>query len=117
MAFSWILWQFSTGCIYFIIMTTKDTIRKKLKEIRDPELDVNIVDLGLVYDTKFVNGLAIVTMTLTTPGCPLSSVFETMIKTKLKKIDGVKKVKIDLVFNPSWSPSKINPETRAALGL
>lgn len=98
-------------------MTTKDTIREKLKEIRDPELDVNIVDLGLVYDTKFVNGLAIVTMTLTTPGCPLSLAFEVMIKSKLKKIKAVKKVKINLVFDPPWSPSKINPETRAALGL
>lgn len=96
---------------------TVAVIRKRLGEIVDPELGVDIVDLGLIYRLRFLNGLASVTMTLTTPGCPLSQVFEAMIKSKLKKIKGVKKVKINLVFDPPWDPSKINPETRAALGF
>lgn len=96
---------------------TERAIRKKLAEIEDPELEVNIVELGLIYKVKFIDGLASVTMTLTTPGCPLSSAFERMIRNKLKKIEEIKRVKINLVFDPPWDPSKIDPETRAALGF
>ncbi len=92
-------------------------ILEQLKFVMDPELHVNIVDLGLIYGIKEKAGLVEITMTLTTPGCPLTPVFAILIKKKLKKIAGVKEVKINLTFDPPWDPSKIFPETRTALGL
>ena len=88
-----------------------------LREVMDPELHVNIVDLGLIYGIKEKAGLVEITMTLTTPGCPLTAVFAILIKKKLKKVAGVKEVKINLTFDPPWDPSIISLETRVALGL
>lgn len=96
-------------------MTNK--FRQVLKNVIDPELHVNIVDLGLIYSVEENDGLVEVTMTLTTPGCPLSPVFEAWITDELKKVKGVKKVRVDLTFEPPWDPSKMSAETRSALGF
>ncbi len=100
-------------------MVTKEQVIEALKTIIDPELMINIVDLGLIYgvaidqDSKTVT----VTMTLTTPGCPLSMVFEEWIPEAIKKIDGVEKVMLDLVWEPAWDPEKISDDMKEELGI
>lgn len=100
-------------------MVSKDAITAQLKEIIDPELHLNIVDLGLIYEFDINNdtGLVIVTMTLTTPGCPLSFVFEEWIPDAVKKVEGVNEVKINLVWEPPWDPDKISDDAKEELGM
>jgi metal-sulfur cluster biosynthetic enzyme len=92
-------------------------IEKALREVVDPELGINIVDLGIIYKIEFEKGIVKILMTLTSPGCPLAFVFEDLIITELKKIEGVKKVEITLTFDPPWSPEKLNAKTRLKLGI
>ncbi|CAN5136828.1 hypothetical protein BH09PAT1_BH09PAT1_3460 [soil metagenome] len=100
-------------------MITKEAIEKELKEIIDPELHINIVDLGLIYGIKIdpEKGLVDITMTLTTPGCPLSYVFREWIPEAVKKVSGVKDVTIDLVWDPPWDPDKISDDQKEELGI
>jgi metal-sulfur cluster biosynthetic enzyme len=100
-------------------MITKDTIYTQLRQIIDPELHLNIVDLGLIYEIVITeeSGLVEITMTLTTPGCPLSFVFEEWIPDAVKKIEGVKDVKINLVWEPPWDPDKISDDAKEELGM
>lgn len=92
-------------------------IIKKLKLVLDPELGVSIHDLGLVYSTAFSKeGIATVTMTLTTIGCPLFPTIQKDIEDRLMEIDGIEEVKIDLVFDPPWTPDKMNEEAKIRLG-
>lgn len=100
-------------------MITNERVFLELKTVIDPELNINIVDLGLVYDV-FIDqekGKVEVTMTLTTPGCPLSMVFEEWIPEAVKKIDGVKEVSINLVWEPPWDPEKMSDDMKEQLGL
>lgn len=100
-------------------MITKEQVLEQLKTIIDPEININIVDLGLIYDveTHDKQGLVTITMTLTTPGCPLSFVFEEWIPEAVKKVDGVKTVKINLVWEPPWDPDKISDEAKEEMGI
>lgn len=100
-------------------MITKELITAQLKEIIDPELNINIVDLGLIYDLTIdqEKGDVMVTMTLTSPGCPLSIVFEEWIPEAVKKVEGVKNVRINLVWEPSWDPDKISDDTKELMGI
>ncbi len=101
-------------------MITKESIIEELKKVIDPELNINIVDLGLIYDV-IINqnsGSVEVTMTLTTPGCPLSMVFEEGIPEAVKKASSdVKDVKINLVWEPPWNPDKISDDTKEEMGI
>lgn len=100
-------------------MLTKGQVLKKLKTVIDPELNVNIVDLGLIYNVfinqknKEIN----IKMTLTSPGCPLSFFFEQEVKDVVSKIKGVKDVKIELVWEPIWEPDKMSEEAKEQLGI
>ncbi len=100
-------------------MITKELVLEYLKEVIDPELNINIVDLGLVYDTIIdeKKGSVEVVMTLTSPGCPLSIVFEEWVPEAVKKIEGVKNVKINLVWEPAWNPDKMSDDTKESLGI
>ncbi len=98
-------------------MTTKDDVIKVLKKISDPEIPINIVDLGLIYDVKVEKGVAKIKMTLTTPGCPLADVLEKRVKEALTKLPGIKNIKINLVWDPPWSPTRMSKEAKAKLGL
>jgi len=100
----------------------KKELREKvmfaLRQVPDPELHVNIVDLGLVYGFDLdKNGLLTITMTLTTPGCPLTPVFEAMIRNRLRVIREIRDIKINLTFDPPWDASRMTPATRAAIGF
>lgn len=100
-------------------MITKESVYEQLKTVIDPELHMNIVDLGLIYglDIDDDAGSVTVTMTLTTPGCPLSFVFEELVPEAVKRVEGVKDVKIDLVWEPAWDPDKISDDAKEELGI
>jgi len=96
----------------------KKTILNKLIEVMDPELNISIVDLGLVYDTKITKNKVKIVMTLTTIGCPLFSLIETQIRDKIREL-GVKDedISLDLTFDPPWSMEKMSKKAKAMLGI
>ncbi|HUC39604.1 MAG TPA: metal-sulfur cluster assembly factor [Gemmatimonadales bacterium] len=100
-------------------LLSADTIRQALRQVKDPELDMNIVDLGLVYDVEIDDGggLVRITMTLTSPGCPAGPMITNDIYKVVRAIDGVKDVDIDIVWEPYWTPDRIDPKIRAMLGF
>lgn len=100
-------------------MITKEQVLEELKKVIDPELNINIVDLGLIYDVDInkASNDVLITMTLTSPGCPLSIVFEEWIPEAVKKVEGVKNVKINLVWEPAWDPDKISDDVKEQLGI
>ena len=93
-------------------------IKDKLTEVMDPELNISIVDLGLVYEVKLIKNKLKITMTLTTIGCPLFSLIETQIKDKIKEL-GLKDedISLELTFDPPWSMEKMSKKGRAILGI
>lgn len=98
-------------------MISQEQIIDKLRECLDPELGVNIVDLGLVYGVNIEGNRVNVLMTLTTPGCPLDSYFTRDITTKLKALKGVSDVSVELTFEPPWNPSKMSDQSKDFLGF
>ena len=96
----------------------KKLIIGKLTEVMDPELNISIVDLGLVYDTKITKNKVKIIMTLTTIGCPLFSLIETQVRDKIKEL-GVKDedISLDLTFDPPWSMEKMSKKGKAMLGI
>lgn len=94
-----------------------DTVRQALRQVKDPELDMNIVDLGLVYDVEVDDGLVRINMTLTSPGCPAGPMITNDIYKAVRAIDGVKDVDIDIVWEPYWTPDRIDPKIRAMMGF
>lgn len=99
----------------------EEMVWKQLKTVRDPEIPVNIVDLGLVYavSAKDVSdGKRIeVRMTLTAPGCPMAGAIQTEVERKLAAIPGVRAVKVEIVFDPPWDKSKMSEAARLHLGF
>ncbi len=96
---------------------SKEAVLNALRTVYDPEIPFNVVDLGLVYDVKVDDGNVRVKMTMTFPGCPLASMIVMQAEEAIKKIDGVKDVKVELVWDPPWTPDRISPELREELGL
>ena len=98
-------------------MVSHEEIIEKLRTCLDPELGINIVDLGLIYGINIENSRVNVLMTLTTPGCPLDSYFTKDITDKLKGLKGVKDVAVEFTFEPNWNPAKMSEEARDVLGF
>lgn len=96
---------------------TEEQAREALKQVEDPELGLNIVDLGLVYDVEVAGDTINVRMTLTSPGCPVGPQLLNGSKMVLQDLEGVEEVNVELVWEPYWSPDRINPDYRAILGL
>jgi metal-sulfur cluster biosynthetic enzyme len=88
-----------------------------LRKVKDPDLNLNIVDLGLVYDVRVVGNDVEVDMSLTSPGCPSGPEIMGDAERTLKAIPGVGNVTINLVWTPFWSPERIEPRVRAYMGL
>lgn len=97
-------------------MVQKEQVLEALHDVLDPELGVNIVDLGLVYgvDVDEHNNV-VVTMTLTTPGCPLHDSISHGIRNRLAVIDEVRNVDVNIVWDPPWDPSKMSDAARKFL--
>lgn len=100
-------------------MISREKIHEELKKVIDPELHINIVDLGLIYELDIDQelGLVTITMTLTTPGCPLSFVFHEWVPAAAKKAPDVKEVKINLVWEPPWDPERLSDDAKEELGM
>ncbi len=89
-----------------------------LRKVLDPELQLNIVDLGLVYGIEIKDGSVVhVKMTLTTPHCPYGPALLSQAEDMLRTLKGVKGVELELVWSPPWGPDRMSPETRLELGL
>jgi metal-sulfur cluster biosynthetic enzyme len=98
-------------------MVTEDQVKEALKQVEDPEVGLNIVDLGLVYDIDVDGSTVQIRMTLTSPGCPVGPQLLNGSRMVVQELEGVEDVEVQLVWEPFWTPDRINPEYRAILGL
>ncbi len=99
------------------LMVTKEQVYEALHECYDPEIPVNIVDLGLVYDVEINDDKVAVKMTLTAPGCGMGTMIAADAKEKIMALDGVGDATVDLVWDPPWNPSMIAEEAKQRLGI
>jgi metal-sulfur cluster biosynthetic enzyme len=93
-----------------------DRVLEALKAVYDPELGINIVDLGLVYDVAITDGTVRVEYALTTMGCPIGPLIEQQMQAVLTQLPGVSEVDAEMVLRPPWSPEMMSEEAKAALG-
>ncbi|MCL4521909.1 MAG: metal-sulfur cluster assembly factor [Firmicutes bacterium] len=99
-------------------MATEEQVIDILKEIVDPEIGVNVVDLGLVYGVEFPQSDSVtVRMTLTAPGCPLHDTITRSAEMAIETLPGVKKAQVDIVWDPPWTPEMLTDEGRRLLGF
>jgi FeS assembly SUF system protein len=95
----------------------EERIVAMLKTVFDPEIPVNIYDLGLIYRIEANNGDVIIDMTLTAPNCPAAEFIMADVKMKIESIEGVKSINVNLVFEPEWDRSMMSEEAQLELGL
>ncbi len=98
-------------------MVTKEQVFEALHECYDPEIPVNIVDLGLVYDVEVNDDKVAVKMTLTAPGCGMGGMIANDARQKILALDDVVEATVDLVWDPPWNPSMISEEAKQKLGI
>jgi metal-sulfur cluster biosynthetic enzyme len=99
-------------------ISTEELVREALRDnVIDPEIGVNIVDLGLVYEVKVEDGTAEITMTLTTPMCPLGPYIDSEVRSALEDVPGISESKVNLVWTPPWDPSKMSDDAKLELGF
>ncbi|HET7585032.1 MAG TPA: metal-sulfur cluster assembly factor [Gemmatimonadaceae bacterium] len=96
---------------------TEDQVKSALRHVKDPELNLNILDLGLVYGITVEGSSVQVDMTLTSPGCPSGPEIMTAAEEQLRTLPGVEDVSVNLVWSPFWTPERIEPRIRAYLGF
>lgn len=90
----------------------KEELLKQLETVIDPELGVDVVNLGLIYDVAIDSGKAIITMTLTTPGCPLHDTMINGVKSAAQLHEAVEQCEVNLVWEPAWTPERMSPKVR-----
>ncbi len=88
-----------------------------LKDIYDPEIPVNIYDLGLIYNVEINDGHVLITMTLTTPHCPVAESMPGEVELRVGAVPGVGDAEVNLVWDPPWSPANMSDEARLELGM
>jgi FeS assembly SUF system protein len=93
-----------------------EQIKKELKKIYDPEIPMNIVDLGLIYALDWRDDGVTVRMTLTAPGCPVAGILAEEVKTAVEKVPGVKKADVDMVWEPPWTPDRMSEFAKRQFG-
>ena len=99
-------------------MQTPETIRKALRGVKDPELNLNIVDIGLVYDITIDEaGHVHVKMTLTSPGCPAGPEIVSDVKRTVEDLEGVTGAEVEIVWEPYWTPERMDPRVKAFMGF
>ena len=96
---------------------TEDQVKAALRKVKDPELNLNILDLGLVYSISVDESAVNIDMSLTSPGCPSGPEIMTNAEQAIQALPGVSEVTVNLVWSPFWSPERIEPRIRAYLGL
>ena len=96
----------------------KDSVVEALKSVYDPEIPVDIYELGLIYDIEISeDGDALVTMTLTTPHCPVAESLPNEVELRVLSVPGIRDAEVKLVWDPPWDPSKMSDEARLELGM
>jgi metal-sulfur cluster biosynthetic enzyme len=98
-------------------VVSEDQVKLALRRVKDPDLQLNIIDLGLVYAIAVDGTTVKVDMTLTSPACPSGPELMTNAETEVKSLPGVEKVEVNLVWMPFWTPEKMEPRVRAYLGF
>lgn len=98
-------------------MANKEELLEVLKGVIDPEIGINIVDLGLVYEVESAEDTNTITMTLTTPGCPMHNSITSWVENVVKHLEPEKKVIVNLVWEPQWTPDKMSLEAKNELGF
>ncbi len=96
---------------------TEKAVRNALKTVKDPELDLDLVVLGLVYDIATDGGDVHVVISLTSPMCPVAEQIVLNARAAVEDVEGVESCEVDLTFDPPWTPERIAPLIRASLGL
>jgi metal-sulfur cluster biosynthetic enzyme len=96
---------------------TEKMIRDALKKVKDPELNIDLVTLGLVYDIQVQEAEVKAIISLTTPMCPVAGQIVEEARLAIAKVDGVEKAEVELTFDPPWTPERISPLIRSSLGL
>ncbi len=95
---------------------TQETIFDALRQVNDPELGINLVDLGLIYGVEIEGGKVQIDMTLTTPGCPMHSFIARQAWLAVNNLPGVTETVVRIVWEPRWTPERLSPAARAQLG-
>jgi FeS assembly SUF system protein len=94
-----------------------DEVIAALRQIHDPEIPVNIYDLGLIYGVEVVGGHATITMTLTTPHCPVAESMPGEVEIRVCAVPGIQSCDVKLVWEPAWDPGKMSDEARLEMGM
>jgi FeS assembly SUF system protein len=98
-------------------MVTPEEVYKALQECYDPEIPINIVDLGLIYDVQIDEDHVHVVMTLTAQGCPAHAFISEAVRARVAEIPGVKSADVQVVWDPPWDPSRMSEAAKKQLGL
>jgi len=98
-------------------VVSEDQVKLALRRVKDPDLQLNIIDLGLVYGIVVDGSTVKIDMTLTSPACPSGPELMTNAQNEVKSLPGVEKVEVNLVWMPFWTPEKMEPRVRAYLGF
>lgn len=96
---------------------TEKEIREALKGVKDPELGLDLVVLGLIYDIEVEGDHVDAVISLTSPMCPVAGEIVENVKQTIEGVDGVESADVELTFDPPWTPDRINPLIRSSLGL
>ena len=101
---------------------TEDEVLSALKQCYDPEIPVNIVDLGLIYGVRLESVAddrqdVSVDLTLTSPGCPSHVMISQQVKARLEQLPGIRNATVNVVWTPQWTPERLSPEARTQLGI
>jgi metal-sulfur cluster biosynthetic enzyme len=98
-------------------MATKEEVVEALRQVEDPELGMDIVDLGLMYDVELENGNVKVIHTLTSMGCPVGPMIQQQIDEVVRALPGVDDVEVELTWDPPWTPEKMSEDAKFILGF
>ncbi len=98
-------------------MVTEDQVRKALRKVKDPELNLDLVVLGLIYDIDIEGSHVDMTMSLTSPACPVAGEIVNSARAAIEGVEGVESADVELTFSPPWTPERIPPMIRSALGI
>ncbi|MCY4402036.1 MAG: metal-sulfur cluster assembly factor [Candidatus Poribacteria bacterium] len=98
-------------------MVTEESVLESIKQIIDPEIGINIVDMGLIYEVDIEETTVDITMTLTSPGCPAGGQIVNGTQQVTQQMDGVEEVNVNVVWTPRWTPELMSEEARDELGI
>ena len=98
-------------------MVTEEIVLEQIKQIIDPDIGLNIVDMGLIYGVDINDDIVNITMTLTSPGCPAAPQLLNGSQTVVQQLDGVEEVNVNVVWTPQWDPEMMSEEAKDELGI